>query len=176
MPPEHPYPYAPNDCLLVYRFLLNHAHKYMNVQPTNIYLAGDSAGGNLALALTGMLMKNKEPIPRGIYVSYPATDLRMLFSQSRLNAISDILLWPSTLLLCLGQYLQGDYKKAEDPIVSPSLLTEEYVNGTEGDKRFPLNWPKTIMTVGTKDPLCDDTLMILEKMVKSNVDCKCILY
>lgn len=123
MPPDHPFPYAPNDCLLVYRFLLNHVHKYMNVQPTNIYLAGDSAGGNLALALTGMLLKEKEPIPKGIYVSYPATDLRMLFSQSKLHAISDVLLWPSTLLLCLGQYLQGDFSKAEDPMVSPVLLT-----------------------------------------------------
>lgn len=39
-----------------------------------------------------------------------------------------------------------------------------------------MNWPKTVMTVGTKDPLCDDTLMMMEKMVKSNVDCRCILY
>ena len=91
-------------------------------------------------------------------------------------AITDILLWPSTLLLCLGQYLGNDMSKSEDPVASPALLTEEYVNGTEGDKRFPLNWPKTIVTVGTKDPLCDDALILMQKMVSSKIDCKCILY
>ena len=50
------------------------------------------------------------------------------------------------------------------------------MNGTEGDKRFPLQWPKTIVTVGTKDPLRDDSLMLMQKMVHSNIDCRCILY
>ena len=45
-------------------------------------------------------------------------------------AITDVLLWPSTLLLCLGQYLGNDMSKSEDPVASPVLLTEEYVNGT----------------------------------------------
>ena len=124
MPPDHPFPQAPYDCLLVYRFLINHVHQYMNIRPTNIYLAGDSAGGNLALSLTGLIMKYKEPIPKGIFAIYPATDLRMIFSESRMHAMTDVLLWPSTLLLCLSQYLQGDNKKSEDPLASPALLTE----------------------------------------------------
>ena len=124
MPPEHPFPQAPYDCFLVYRFLINHVHKYMNIKPTNIFLAGDSAGGNLALSLTGLILKHKETIPKGIYASYPATDMRMIFSESRLHSITDVLLWPSTLLLCLNQYLKGDWSKAEDPLASPALLTE----------------------------------------------------
>ena len=112
MPPKHPFPTAPYDCLLVYQFLVHHAHKYMNVRPTNIYLAGDSAGGNLAFSLTGLILKHKELIPRGIYAAYPATDLRMIFSESRMHAFTDALLWPSTLLLCLHQYLQNDLNKA----------------------------------------------------------------
>ena len=148
----------------------------MNIRPTSIYLAGDSAGGNLALSLTGLVLKHKEPIPRGLYLTYPATDLRMMFSESRVHAINDVLLWPSILLLCLKQYLAGDDKMAEDPLASPALLTEEYVGGEIGDKRFPLNWPKTMMTVGSKDPLLDDTLILMQRMTESKVDCKCILY
>ena len=59
MPPDHPFPQAPHDCFLVYRFLLNHVHQYMNIKPQHIYLAGDSAGGNLALSVTGLIMKYK---------------------------------------------------------------------------------------------------------------------
>lgn len=49
----------------------------MNVNPKNIILAGDSAGGNLASALMGLLLKmNYQKLPKGIYLAYPAIDLR----------------------------------------------------------------------------------------------------
>jgi len=124
MPPEHPFPQAPHDCLTVYRFLLEHLHHYLNIKPTSIYLAGDSAGGSLACVLTGMILKEKLPIPNGLYLTYPATDLRHVFSLSKLYAITDPLLWPSMLLLCLDSYLKGDLSKADDPLASPILLTE----------------------------------------------------
>lgn len=57
MPSEHRFPTAPNDCLTVYKFLLRHIHKYINVNPKKIIIAGDSAGGNLAFALTGLILK-----------------------------------------------------------------------------------------------------------------------
>jgi len=59
MPPHHPFPQAPLDCFLVYRFVAHHIHNFMNIKPKNIYLAGDSAGGNLACSLTGLAMKYK---------------------------------------------------------------------------------------------------------------------
>jgi acetyl esterase/lipase len=141
----------------------------MNVKATNIYLTGDSAGGNLACVLTGLILKKKLSIPRGIYVAYPAVDLRLTFSRSKIYSLTDVLLWPSMLLLCLKSYLSSDFKKAENPIASPILIDEEYVNGSVGDKRFPLNWPKTIVTVGSKDPLLDDSLMLMQKMTESKV-------
>jgi len=169
MPPNHPFPTAPQDCLIVYKFLLNHVDKFMNISPKNIYISGDSAGGNLTCSLTGLILKDKLPIPRGLYVAYPAVDLRMMFTLSRIYSLTDILLWPPMLLLCLNSYLSKDFSQAESPVASPLLLTEEYVNGTAGDKRFPLKWPKTIVTVGSKDPLLDDSLMLMQKMVESNI-------
>ena len=31
--------------------------------------------------------------------------------------------------------------------------------------KFPKNWPKTVLHVGAKDPLYDDSLKIAEKMM-----------
>lgn len=80
MPPDHPFPQAPHDCFIVYQFLLNYVHQFMNIRAKNIFLAGDSAGGNLSFSLTALILKHKLPNPRGIYVAYPATDLRLIFS------------------------------------------------------------------------------------------------
>lgn len=44
--PEHPYPAALDDCCAAYRWLLAQGHA-----PGQIAIAGDSAGGNLSLAL-----------------------------------------------------------------------------------------------------------------------------
>ena len=104
-PPNNPFPAAPNDCLAVYKFIVKKINKYMNIKPTNIYLAGDSAGGNLACSLMGSILKNNLPIPQGIYLAYPAVDLRIQFSPSKIHAVTDPLLWPSMLLLCLHEYL-----------------------------------------------------------------------
>ena len=57
MAPDHPFPIPGYDCLAVYKFVLNHIHKYINIKPTEIYLAGDSAGGNLSCVLAGMALK-----------------------------------------------------------------------------------------------------------------------
>jgi hormone-sensitive lipase len=101
-PPTNPFPAAPNDCLAVYKFVVQKIKTYLNINPKNIYLAGDSAGGNLACSLMGNILKNNLPIPKGIYTAYPAMDLRIKFSPSKINAVTDPLLWPSMLLLCLN--------------------------------------------------------------------------
>jgi hypothetical protein len=63
------------------------------------------------------------------------------------------------LLLCLNAYL-GDINNSNDPLASPILLTESYINQSN-DERFPLDWPKTLVTVGSKDPMYDDSLMLM---------------
>ena len=106
-PPSDPFPAASDDCLTVYKFIVNKIKYYMNINPINIYLVGESAGGNLACSLMGNILLKKLPPPKGIYLAYPAMDLRVKFSPSKINAVTDPLLWPSMLLLCLDQYLGG---------------------------------------------------------------------
>lgn len=65
-------------------------------------MAGDSAGGNLTVALYAMLLKNNyNVLPYGMFLAYPAVDLRMKFSPSRINSFDDPILLPPLLLLCL---------------------------------------------------------------------------
>lgn len=60
----------------------------------------------------------------------------------------------------MQEYL-GDVDKYQDnPLASPILLSEEYVSDTSEDLRWPLKWPKTIVLVGKKDPLYDDSLRL----------------
>ncbi len=107
-PPTDPFPAASDDCFTVYKFIVNKIKYYMNIDPVNIYLVGDSAGGNLACSLMGNILLKKLTPPKGIYLAYPALDLRIKFSPSKINAVTDPLLWPSMLILCLNEYLGGN--------------------------------------------------------------------
>ena len=57
--PEHPFPAAVDDALTAYWFLLN-----VGADPAAIAIAGDSAGGGLALATLVALRDAGDPLPR----------------------------------------------------------------------------------------------------------------
>ena len=50
--PKSKFPDALNDCWQVYHYLVENAEKELGIIPNKIVLVGDSAGGNLAAALT----------------------------------------------------------------------------------------------------------------------------
>jgi acetyl esterase/lipase len=56
------------------------------------------------------------------------------------------------------------------------MFTESYVGGDPDDDRFPLKWPKTYLSVGKKDPLYDDSILLMEKLNKIGVESKCRVY
>lgn len=144
--PQSSFPDALDDTWFVYNFLVNHAHRFMNVRPKKIIVGGDSAGGNLALTLTALLMKkNITPLPYGVYLAYPATDFRPRFSPSRIHSLDDTLLFATLLYACRDAYVGA----ADDtnPLLSPLLLTEGWITGGT-DPRWPLKWPKTRIIVG----------------------------
>ena len=60
-PPANPFPAAVLDALAGYRYLVHDA----GFAPENIIVAGDSAGGGLALALMMYLRDNDYPLPGG---------------------------------------------------------------------------------------------------------------
>ncbi len=68
--PEHPYPAALEDGLNAYRWLRDRGFR-----PDQIALAGDSAGGGLALAILIALRDQGQPLPAAATVFSPWTDL-----------------------------------------------------------------------------------------------------
>lgn len=69
--PEHPYPAALEDCIAVYTALLEKGYKH-----DDIVLLGESAGGNLCLALGLYLRDNGMPLPGGMALISPAGLIR----------------------------------------------------------------------------------------------------
>ncbi len=68
--PEHPYPAALEDAVLVWDYLM-----YLGFGARDVIVAGDSAGGNLALVLVHYLKKEKRQLPGGLLLMSPWTDL-----------------------------------------------------------------------------------------------------
>jgi monoterpene epsilon-lactone hydrolase len=68
--PEHPYPAGLQDCTKAYQWLLRQGFK-----PSNIIIAGDSAGGNLTLTTILNLRDKGIPLPKGAVCFSPSTTL-----------------------------------------------------------------------------------------------------
>jgi len=68
--PEHPYPAGLQDCTKAYQWLLRQGFK-----PSNVIIAGDSAGGNLTLTTILNLRDNGIPLPKGAVCFSPSTTL-----------------------------------------------------------------------------------------------------
>ncbi|KRX06447.1 hypothetical protein PPERSA_05060 [Pseudocohnilembus persalinus] len=165
--PKNPYPSGLNDVWQAYNWIINNIHKYFYIQPKKIILAGDSAGGNLAVALMSLIIKYKVQKPIGIIPIYPVLNLDLnRFTPSHLISLDDIVLSHWILKLCQKAYLKedGEFRVPpdQDPQISPNLLSQEIL------KEFP----PTRMMVGTEDPLHDDSLQFLQYLVQAGVDCK----
>ena len=68
--PEHPYPSATEDAMAVWDYLM-----HLGYGARDVIVAGDSAGGNLALSLVLKLKEQKRILPRGLILFSPWTDL-----------------------------------------------------------------------------------------------------
>lgn len=81
--PEHPYPAALDDCSAAYRWLLERS------APQQIVCAGDSAGGNLVLALLHRLKAQRAPMPRCAVLLSPVVDFTLSSPSLITNAERD---------------------------------------------------------------------------------------
>ena len=106
--PKYPFPEALYDCLRVYEFLVNKIHKFFRIRPKNIFVGGDSAGGNLSCGLTLLLLKKNLPLPKGLLLVYPNLDTRRNFYGSRNKILFEPLLWPSMIKLVMKSYLPNE--------------------------------------------------------------------
>ena len=142
--PEHPFPAAFEDTLASYRWLLNDGYK-----PQDVFLAGDSAGGGLSVALLLALKKVGLPLPKAVCLFSPWVDLTCASASIESNALSDCMLSPSALDRFKSHYLRG-----ADPF-------DERASPIFGDLS---GLPPTYVAVGSKEILLDDSKQLVEKI------------
>jgi acetyl esterase/lipase len=105
--PEHPFPAALDDAEAAYRWLLEGGGPSGATGAGRIVLAGDSAGGGLALALLVRLRDGGTPLPAGAVCFSPWTDLEGLGESMTTRAAADPTIRRESLLIAAGQYLAG---------------------------------------------------------------------
>jgi acetyl esterase/lipase len=110
--PEHPFPAAFEDAGRAFAALLDEGWP-----PQRIVLAGDSAGGGLALALLGQLCRQGGPRPGCAFALGPLTDMTFSGPSFRDNAVRDPLLPAARSADVAAFYLQGTDPR--DPRCSP---------------------------------------------------------
>jgi epsilon-lactone hydrolase len=111
--PEHPFPAALDDALAAYRWLLAQ-------QPApRIALAGDSAGGGLALALAMSVRDAGLPPPVALALLSPWTDLTLSGASHRARAARDPMLRGAWLARSAALY--AGCRALTDPLLSPAF-------------------------------------------------------
>lgn len=110
--PEHPHPAALEDSVAAYRWLLERG-----AAPERTVLAGDSAGGGLALATLVALRDQDLPLPCGAALISPWTDLTMTAETYDTRGHLDPMIARESLTLSALAYLGGTDPKT--PLASP---------------------------------------------------------
>lgn len=99
--PEHPFPAALDDSVTIYRRLLDKGFK-----PGNIVLAGESAGGGLALAVLLSLKEQYLAMPAATVAISPWTDLTC--SSDSYKKKSKVSVAPKNSWLVFSKYYAGN--------------------------------------------------------------------
>ena len=158
--PEFPFPKALDDCYQVYIWLIKYGEDYFKMKYNEIILSGDSAGGNLCIALTYLLIMKRVKLPKVIFIFYPALKMSPFdLSLSYFNAITDPILGYNLLLFCIKAYL-GKFDDVNNPFFSPVFMDDNILKFLPSVRIFG----------GTKDPLRDDGIYFYEKLVKLGKD------
>jgi epsilon-lactone hydrolase len=138
--PEHPFPAALDDAVAAYKFLLE-----TGFAPDQIALAGESAGGGLALATAVTLREAGLPLPGCLWCSSPWVDLEMTGGTMSTKAAVDPLIGKPYLQELAAAYLAGSDRRA--PLVSPLYA----------DLR---GLPPILIQVGSAETLLDDSIRL----------------
>ena len=133
---QNSFPVPANDCYSALKWLVENADN-LKIDKSKIVIAGDSAGGNLAAAVTLMARDNKLIFPCGQMLIYPVIDRRM--KTQSMNKYTDTPIWNSRLSKKMWElYLpnsNAENIEYASPIEAPNLsgLPNTYIETAEFD-------------------------------------------
>jgi epsilon-lactone hydrolase len=154
--PEHPFPAGLDDLVTGYKWLLK-----QETSADRISVAGDSAGGSLALSLLMRLRDEAVPLPSSAVCFSPWTDLAGTGDSIEGNSGKCAMFWPENMKEFSDVYLfdgSGDVTSAS-PI--------------HGDAR---NLPPVLFQVGSTELLLDDSRRMHEKILAAGGESKLEVY
>jgi monoterpene epsilon-lactone hydrolase len=147
--PEFPFPACLRDAVDAYRFLIG-----KGFPPLSIALAGDGAGGGLAIS-TAMAIRNAQmPMPAAVVAMSPWADLTLSGWSMMENAASDDVLSWDLLFVSARNYLKN--ANPADPYASPVF----------GNMR---DFPPIMVHTGSLEILRDDASRLGELAAAANV-------
>lgn len=147
--PEQPFPAAVEDATAAYDWLLERG-----IEQETLVVAGDSAGGGLAVATLLALQSRGRPLPTGAVLFSPWTDLSPE-ARWTVPARSDLVLSPLALRTAADRYLAG--KNPTTPLASP----------THADLQ---GLPPLFVQVGTAELLFEDVRAFASAAAAADVD------
>ena len=165
-PPANPFPAALLDAVAGYNYLVN----VIGFAPLDIIICGDSAGGNLALALTRYLVENQTSSevrlpapPAGIILLAPWSDLSDFYEQPGSSMFSNE----------RSDFLDNseNYVNRKKTFLGPHGLeageTNRYVSPAypKLEVNF-IGFPRTFISAGGGEMLLDQIKALHQRMVK----------
>ena len=155
--PEHPYPAALEDALAAYQWIMERGYPL-----EKLIVAGDSAGGGLALALCLYLRDHDIPLPAGIITMSAWTDLTKSGESYQENFDIDPIFGGTMDSLV---YQEGYYKDSNPEI--------PYISPVNGDYH---GFPPMLMQVGEYEMLLSDTKTVARHAMDAGVTVKEHIY
>lgn len=149
--PENPFPAALDDCVAAARWAMEH-----RVAPRHLALAGDSSGGNLALATLLRLKAAGGPVPGAVALISPYLDLTHSGASIRDRAHRDPFIDTSKMDTTAALYLGGN-ATPDDPLASPLFAD---LGGL----------PPLFVQVGEEEVLYDDAARLVARARAAGVD------
>lgn len=147
--PEHPFPAAVDDALAAYEWLLQ------SFPANGIVLAGDSAGGGLALALLLALKARGRTLPAAAILLSPYTDLLASGASLHSNGRSCVMFDAAAIQRAAATYLNG--QDGALPLASP--LYGDFAG-----------LPPLAIHVSDNEALCDDSFRLADRLDAAGVD------
>ena len=148
--PEHPYPAAVDDALAAYRALLDDG-----IAPSDVVLAGESAGGGLAVATMVNARDQGLPLPAAALLMSPYADLTLAGTSMESKREVDPLLNREALQSAVTLYTEG--QDADLGLISPIFAD---LSGL----------PPLVIQAGTHEVLLDDAVRLAQRAISAEVE------
>ena len=150
--PEHPYPAAVEDAVAAWNHLM-----YLGYGARDVVVAGDSAGGNLALVLCRRLQMQQRRLPARLVLLSPWTDMTASGRSYTERAQMDPMITMEYIQAVRAAYARDH--DLSDPDLSPLF----------GDFS---GFPPVLIQVGSHELLLSDSIRLRDRLVRAGVPCR----